>query len=101
MPRLKKRSYCLSKRFCVGEFCNGIIASNYYHKIKTTPKPECIRLVALKYFNVNNSLIDQKNRITKLSEKCRLYFKNHQKEIDYYFETYYNGPKLNFPKQFN
>ena len=32
---------------------------------------------------------------------CRHYLLTHKNEIDFFFATYFNGPKLNIPNKFN
>ena len=99
MPTPNRRSLCKRKKFNVSEFCDSLIATNYYQMIKTTPLSECLRSVAFNYFNFHPS--KSKKYIHSMTNLCRYYLSTHNNEIDVYFATYFNGPKLNIPNKFN
>ena len=85
-------------QFSVAEFCDSIINTNFYQKIKTTPKQECFRILALDYFN---SVTKNKCQLRAITNRCRHLFRIKAIDIENFFETHFNGPKLDFPKKFN
>ena len=71
MPMPNKKCLCKRKRFSVEEFCNSIISTKYYHKIKTTLTHECLRFVAFNYFNVSIYQRKAKKSVHSMREWCR------------------------------
>ena len=97
MPTPNRRSLCKRKKFNVGEFCDSLIATNYYQNIKTTPIHECLRSVAFNYFNFHPH--KSKKYIHSMTNLCRYYLSTHEQEIDLYFATHYKSPNLSSPTE--
>ena len=87
------------KKFNVEEFCESLIATNYFHRIKATPQREVLRSVGEHVLNITNKNL-RKCQYRALINKMKMFYYNNEKEIDHYFSTKFKGPNLNFAKIF-
>ena len=88
------------RKISVDKFFQSLIFNNYFHRIKSHPKLECLRSVTLHVFNITSEKSLQNNRFSAMVKKLELFCLNNEKEIEHYFNTLYNGPNLDFPKNF-
>ena len=99
---MPKKGSLNKKTLSVSEFCDSLIATNYYHNIRKTSKIECLRLVAKNIFDfkcIQGS--KYKYKLNALANRCSLFFKDNEIEIEHFLSTLYNGPNLNIPAKFN
>ena len=82
-------------------FCEILLEIDFYQQLGKTSEAELLRLVAVKLFNVSDSVARHKTRVKELGKRCKMFSIHHEKEIKKYFATHFKGPECNFPKKFN